>query len=108
LVKNVMDHNFAIENRIAERYLLRDLTEAERADFEEHYFECPECAKYVGSGDEFVHLLQEIKQESSASGVQEIEQESNSSDRRRCRRFALRKWKIWSLLCRKLFVVLET
>jgi hypothetical protein len=35
----------------AERYLLDEMTEQERQDFESHYFVCPECADDVRAGE---------------------------------------------------------
>jgi hypothetical protein len=35
------------EQKIAERYFLGELTDAEAEAFEAHYFECPPCAEYV-------------------------------------------------------------
>ena len=40
-----MDHRNATETKAAEQYLLGEMTEIQRADFEEHFFTCPECIK---------------------------------------------------------------
>ncbi len=48
-----MTHEEAVENRAADRYLLAELTPVERVEFEEHYFECPECAAEVRAGAAF-------------------------------------------------------
>jgi len=42
-----MDHNEALSTRATERYLLGEMSEPERFDFEGHYFECSECADDV-------------------------------------------------------------
>src|ERR1700753_3963763 len=39
-----MNHHDAVERLAAEKYLLNDMSPAEREEFEEHYFECRECA----------------------------------------------------------------
>ena len=39
-----MDHNQVAETQGVERYLLREMTEDEQNQFEEHYFSCVECA----------------------------------------------------------------
>ena len=39
-----MDHDQAQATNAAERYLLGEMSEPERFDFESHYFECDECA----------------------------------------------------------------
>ena len=43
-----MDHQAALSGHATERYLLNELAAAERDEFEEHYFECAECAADVG------------------------------------------------------------
>jgi hypothetical protein len=49
-----MNHREAVERHAADRYLLDDLTAEERSEFEEHFFECPECAAEVEAGVTFV------------------------------------------------------
>lgn len=44
-----MDHATAMRKAIAESYVLDELSEEERAEFEEHFFTCPECAEDVRS-----------------------------------------------------------
>jgi anti-sigma factor RsiW len=44
-----MDHDEATRDGATERYLLGTLDEAEREAFEEHYFDCVECAEGVRS-----------------------------------------------------------
>jgi hypothetical protein len=39
-----MDHHEAIRCEAVEKYLLGELAPQERDDFEEHFFDCPECA----------------------------------------------------------------
>lgn len=46
-----MDHTEAERTEAVERYLLGELTEAEREAFEEHYFACPQCAQEVLAGE---------------------------------------------------------
>src|SRR5690242_16678526 len=48
-----MDHDLSVSNRYAERYLLGELSTCERDTFEEHFFDCPECAEDVRVGFEF-------------------------------------------------------
>lgn len=45
-----MEHAEAVENQAVERYLLEELTAAEADSFEEHYFDCPECAEDLRAG----------------------------------------------------------
>jgi hypothetical protein len=49
-----MAHEEAERTHAVESYLLNELTEAERLRFEEHYFECNECADAVVAGQVFV------------------------------------------------------
>lgn len=49
-----MDHNEAIQNMAAERYLLDELTPEERDAFEQHVFDCPDCAFDLRAGSAFI------------------------------------------------------
>lgn len=49
-----MDHGEAVQKMAAERYLLDELTSDEREAFEEHFFDCPECAVDLRVGAAFV------------------------------------------------------
>ena len=49
-----MDHSQAVEQMAAERYLLDELTPELRDDFEQHFFDCEECALDVRAGASFV------------------------------------------------------
>ena len=49
-----MDHTEAVQQMAAERYLLEELTPEERDRFEEHAFDCPECALDLCAGAAFV------------------------------------------------------
>jgi len=55
-----MDHNLAIKNNAAERYLLGELNEVEIEEYEEHYFSCPMCAQEVKLGSEFIDHAREV------------------------------------------------
>jgi len=46
-----MTHQQAIDGMASERYLLGEMSEVERFDFEAHYFDCAECAEDVRLGD---------------------------------------------------------
>jgi hypothetical protein len=45
-----MNHREAVERQAADRYLINDLSPEERNEFEEHFFECAECAGEVEAG----------------------------------------------------------
>jgi hypothetical protein len=52
-----MNHNDALRLSAAERYLLRDLDEDLRDQFEAHFFECTDCANDVQSGAAMLHQM---------------------------------------------------
>ena len=54
-----MDHNEAIHSMAVERYLLDELPPELRDAFEEHLFDCPECAMNLRSGAAFVEGARE-------------------------------------------------
>jgi hypothetical protein len=49
-----MDHDIVVREKMTERYLLNELKPEVRDEFEEHYFDCPECARDIRAGFEFV------------------------------------------------------
>jgi hypothetical protein len=49
-----MDHQEAIRLKLNEQYLLGELSPEQRDEFEEHYFDCRECANDVRTGALFV------------------------------------------------------
>jgi Putative zinc-finger len=51
-----MDHNEAIKEMATERYLLNELTPELRDAFEEHAFNCPECALDLRAGSTFINI----------------------------------------------------
>jgi anti-sigma factor RsiW len=46
-----MTHKQAIDGHASERYLLDEMSEMERYEFEAHYFDCAECAEDVRLGE---------------------------------------------------------
>jgi anti-sigma factor RsiW len=51
-----MDHQEAIRLAVVERYLLDELPPPQRDEFEEHFFECPLCAKDLRLTADFLDL----------------------------------------------------
>jgi len=49
-----MDHDVVVREKMTEKYLLEELDPRVRGEFEEHFFDCPECALDVRAGSEFV------------------------------------------------------
>jgi len=52
-----MTHQEAIDAQAAERYLLDELPDGARDEFESHYFDCQTCAEDVRSGFTFIETL---------------------------------------------------
>ena len=55
-----MDHNEALQSQACEKYLLGELSPAERDAFEDHYFSCAECAAQLRCAAEFLSASREI------------------------------------------------
>ena len=55
-----MEHSEATRLMAAERYLLNELTPEQRQSFEDHFFDCQECALEVQAGNGFIHHSKEI------------------------------------------------
>jgi hypothetical protein len=49
-----MDHNAVVLQKLTEKYLLQELDAEQRDQFEEHFFECRECALDVQAGALFI------------------------------------------------------
>jgi hypothetical protein len=49
-----MDHDTVVRQKMTERYLLNELDAKARDEFEEHYFDCTDCAADVHAGALFV------------------------------------------------------
>jgi hypothetical protein len=56
----MINHDDAVKNLMAERYLLGELTTTERDAYEEHLFSCNACFEQVSAGTEFVRHLRQI------------------------------------------------
>jgi len=49
-----MDHDVVVRQKMTERYLLGELDPDARDEFEQHFFDCPDCALDVRAGSLFV------------------------------------------------------
>lgn len=49
-----MDHDMVVRQKITERYLLNELDSNSRDEFEQHFFDCQDCARDVHSGALFI------------------------------------------------------
>jgi hypothetical protein len=64
-----MNHNEVVRQKLTERYLLAELDRDARDQFEEHFFECPECALDVGAAAQFVAGTRVVLAERSEASV---------------------------------------
>jgi len=55
-----MDHNEALRLHAVEKYVLGELPPSLRDEFEEHLFECQECAQDVKAAAEFVDNVRAV------------------------------------------------
>jgi hypothetical protein len=55
-----MDHEVVVRQKMTERYLLNELDSESRDEFEEHFFDCPECAFDVRAGSAFVEQTKNV------------------------------------------------
>ena len=55
-----MTHDEAVQSLAAERYLLDEMSELERHQFEEHFFACHECAESMRLGGRLRHDAAEV------------------------------------------------
>ena len=55
-----MDHTAVVRQKMTERYLLGELDSEVRDEFEEHFFDCSECALDVRAGAQFVAHSQKV------------------------------------------------
>lgn len=62
-----MDHQDAMRLAAVEKYLLNELTPQLRDDFEEHYFDCPECAADLRATAAFLDAAKTELKDASAS-----------------------------------------
>jgi hypothetical protein len=60
MTARIINHDDAIKNLMAERYLLSELNTDERDAYEEHLFSCDACFEQVKAGTEFVRHLRHL------------------------------------------------
>ncbi len=68
-----MNHDQALELQAAEKYVLGELPAAQREEYEEHYFDCPECGGDVKALAAFVDTAREVlRQDAEKSAAREF------------------------------------
>jgi len=60
MTSQLMNHEEAISRLAAERYLLGEMKEEDRAAFEEHFLACAECFEAVNLGHDFMEQAQPV------------------------------------------------
>jgi len=60
-----MDHEAVVRQQMTEKYLLDELDSDARNEFEEHFFDCPDCALDVRAGALFVEQSKVVLAEKS-------------------------------------------
>jgi len=70
-----MDHEVVVREKMTEKYLLEELDPQQRNDFEDHFFDCPECAFDVRAGAAFVQHSKVVLKELAEEVAQEAEEE---------------------------------
>jgi hypothetical protein len=68
-----MTHQNAVEMMAAERYLLDEMSELERYNFEEHFFDCDECAEEMRLGSRLRSEAAALFPAASASAGQVVQ-----------------------------------
>ena len=64
-----MNHDEVVRQKLTERYLLHELEEPSRDEFEEHFFQCSECALDIRTASEFVETSKIILAQPSEERV---------------------------------------
>ncbi len=61
-----MNHDEVVRQQVSEKYLLGELDPDVRLEFEEHFFDCPDCALDIRAGALFVEQSKQVLGEASA------------------------------------------
>jgi hypothetical protein len=64
-----MDHNQAIQLQAAVKYVLGELSQVQREEYEEHYFDCAECAVDLHALATFADTTREVLRQEEASAL---------------------------------------
>ncbi len=62
-----MDHNQAIQLQAAVKYVLGELSQVQRDEYEEHYFDCAECAVDIKALATFADTAREVLRQEKAN-----------------------------------------
>ena len=88
-----MDHSEARQEMLAEKYLLNELPPDVRDEFEEHFFDCQECAFDIRAGAAFVDEAKvQLPALTATSSPQGAGTGTGLTDKKRNGRFSLSAW----------------
>jgi hypothetical protein len=73
-----MEHKEAIELKAAERYVMRELPVELRDAYEEHFFDCAECAADIKAATSFAETSREIFADEGQRGAVDVNKEYGS------------------------------
>src|SRR5260221_14611798 len=62
-----MDHNQALQLQAAVKYVLGELSQVQRDEYEEHYFDCAECAIDIKALATFADTTREVLRREKAN-----------------------------------------
>jgi hypothetical protein len=60
MTMDTMNHEQAVSSHAPERYVLGELSDAERESFEGHYFDCPDCFHQIQLDSQFLAHAREV------------------------------------------------
>lgn len=66
-----MDHSEAVRLQAAEKYLLGELPEAKREEYEEHYFDCTVCAEEIKATVAFMESTRDVVRQGAWQTIEE-------------------------------------
>lgn len=66
-----MEHSYASEHHLVEQYLLEELSPEVRDEFEQHFFDCRECAAELRMTSEFLQAARTELQQAQAEPVKQ-------------------------------------
>src|SRR5258708_32655212 len=55
-----MDHDVVVREQVTEKYLLNELDPEARDQFEQHFFDCQQCAFDIRAASEFLGLTRRV------------------------------------------------
>jgi hypothetical protein len=67
-----MDHNEALQLQAAVKYVLGELSQSQREAYEEHYFDCPECALDLKAAALFVDSAREVLRQEARNEASKV------------------------------------